>query len=72
MKCKSNNCESEALFRCYWPGQTIVYCARCKEKMEGVAEAMGFTVAVEFVDQAAYNSVTTTGRARDVDEESDA
>ncbi len=56
MKCKNKDCDKEAIFRCYWPGKTVYYCERCRDIMKGVAEAMGFEVATEFIDQETYEA----------------
>lgn len=53
-KCGANGCENEAVFRCFWPGKTILQCASHKEWMLKVGEAMGLKVDFEYVDQAAY------------------
>ncbi len=61
MQCQANTrdgkCEEEAVFRCYWPGKTLVQCTSHKEYMTKVAEAMGFELAFEFVDQAAFDTL---------------
>lgn len=68
-QCEVHDCEKEAVYRCYWPGQTIINCPEHKEKTVSVAAAMGFDLATEFVDQAAYDSVSTGGSHRSVEDE---
>jgi hypothetical protein len=45
MKCRANNCESEATVVVYWPGQTTMQCAVHALAAANVAEAMGFKLA---------------------------
>ena len=68
-ECEANECQEEAVYRCFWPGQTLLQCTPHKEWMLQVGEAMGFKVDFEFIDQAAYDSVTVTGSGRNIEDE---
>lgn len=68
-QCEAEGCEDEALFRCFWPGQTLLQCDAHKRNMYRIAEAMGFELEFQYVDQAAYDSVSTGGSHRNVEDE---
>ncbi len=44
MECGTKTCKEEAIFKVFWPGQTMHFCLPCKEKALEVGEAMGLTV----------------------------
>ena len=68
MECGTSICKKEAIFRVFWPGQTMNFCSPCKERAMHIGEAMGFNVEFEFLDQAAYDSVSVTGSGRQVED----
>jgi len=44
--CESNDCEAEAKFEVHWPGKSLKMCEPCRDRANGIAEAMGFNLAI--------------------------
>ena len=47
MKCSSNNCQNEAIYKVYWPGQLTYKCMRCAQKAKSIADILGFVLTIE-------------------------
>jgi len=52
-KCNQKICDNIAIYKVYWPGrETLFMCAPCKNKALGIAEAMGFFLKVELLEES--------------------
>jgi hypothetical protein len=51
MKCETKECEAEAVWRVWWPGQTRCLCNRCTEWATVIAEAVGFELGYVPVEE---------------------
>lgn len=51
MKCSSVKCQSQATRFVHWPGQPVQLCDECAAASGRVAEALGFEVMIEPLEQ---------------------
>jgi hypothetical protein len=46
MKCGTTSCSDQAVVVVHWPGQKIEMCGPCAGRARGIAEVMGFDLAI--------------------------
>ncbi len=58
VECGQKNCETPATSRMFWPSQPpSPVCDPCKQKALGIAQAMGFYLHIEPLDDVSSDSI---------------